>query len=245
MSERRMPSVDKVNKLPSIKELISEEGVEAYKKQDQLNHLLSQQPPKEWIKQHPYIKKEIVNEKGMKVRVPYEYLPIDKVEYLLRRIFKSFKIEILREGQLFNAVYVTVRVHYLDVVSGDWRFHDGTGALQLQTSSGASASDFNSINNGAVTMALPHAKTLAIKDACDMFGDLFGANINRDSTQAHVMTAQETDREKLERLFVDKYKYLSTEQKRQIKDVIDTDEKTSYKKAIKVILDAQTSLQDE
>jgi hypothetical protein len=28
-------------------------------------------------------------------------------------------------------------------------------------------------------MAFPIAKTIAIKDACDMFGSLFGANLNR------------------------------------------------------------------
>jgi hypothetical protein len=28
-------------------------------------------------------------------------------------------------------------------------------------------------------MALPIAKSIAIKDACDHFGDLFGANLNR------------------------------------------------------------------
>jgi len=31
-------------------------------------------------------------------------------------------------------------------------------------------------------MAFPIAKTVAIKDACDMFGSLFGANLNRRDT---------------------------------------------------------------
>jgi hypothetical protein len=31
-------------------------------------------------------------------------------------------------------------------------------------------------------MAYPIAKTIAIKDACDMFGNLFGANLNRRDT---------------------------------------------------------------
>lgn len=49
--------------------------------------------------------------------------------------------------------------------------------------------DFNTINinNGALSMAFPLAKTLAIKDACDMFGKLFGADLNRrDSLPASI-----------------------------------------------------------
>lgn len=166
-------------KLPSIKELVSD--LDGYKKMDELNVLLNQEPPKKWIAQHPFIKTEKVID-GRKVRVPYEYLPIDKVEYLLRKIFKSYKIEVLRESTMFNAVTCTVRVWYKDLISGEWLYHDGVGASQLQTKKDTGPGDLSNINNGAVTMALPLAKTLAIKDACDMFGNLFGANLNRKDT---------------------------------------------------------------
>jgi hypothetical protein len=51
-----------------------------------LNFLLNQEPPKSWVAKHPIIKKEVIDEQGQKMKVPYEYLPIDKVEYLLRII---------------------------------------------------------------------------------------------------------------------------------------------------------------
>jgi hypothetical protein len=35
------------------------------------------------------------------------------------------------------------------------------------------------INNGALSMAFPNAKSIAIKDACDHFGKLFGSDLNR------------------------------------------------------------------
>ena len=35
------------------------------------------------------------------------------------------------------------------------------------------------INNGALSMSFPIAKSLAIKDACDHFGRLFGSDLNR------------------------------------------------------------------
>jgi len=133
---------------------------------DQLNALLSVQPPTAWVKEHPYIKN-------------HKYLPIDKVEYLLRKIFKEFRIEVLSSGTAFNGVVVTVRVHYINPATGEWSYHDGIGAIQLQTAKGTSPADLANINNGALSMAYPLAKTLAIKDACDMFGNLFGANLNR------------------------------------------------------------------
>jgi hypothetical protein len=158
-------------KLPTLAE-IHEENLEVAFKNEQLNLLLNSQPKPEWIKQHPFIPN-------------YKYLPIDKVEYLLRRIFKFYRIEILREGVSFNGVYVVVRVHFLNPVTNEWSFHDGIGAQQLQTKAGTSAADLININNGAVAMAFPIAKTVAIKDACDHFGNLFGANINRKDAIEH------------------------------------------------------------
>lgn len=160
-----------MNKLPTIAELFNDNLEEAYKN-EQLNLLLNQAPPASWVKKHPYIK-------------DYNYLPIDKIEYLLRRVFKQYKIEVLREGTSFNGVYVVVRVHYLNPITNEMCYHDGIGAQQLQTKQGSSAADLANINNGALSMAFPIAKTIAIKDACDHFGTLFGANLNRKDTIAY------------------------------------------------------------
>jgi hypothetical protein len=62
---------------------------------------------------------------------------------------------------------------------------DGIGAAQLQTSKGTSPADLANINNGALSMAFPIAKTLAVKDAADTFGSIFGANLNRKDVQAY------------------------------------------------------------
>jgi hypothetical protein len=150
--------------LPTLADLTQD--VELAFKNDQLNLLLNTQPPTKWVKSHPFIK-------------GYLYLPIDKIELLLKKIFKEYKIEITGQGTAFNGVWVTVRVHYLHPVTGEWSYHDGIGAAQLQTAKGTSPSDLININNGALSMAFPIAKTVAIKDACDMFGNLFGSNLNR------------------------------------------------------------------
>lgn len=109
-------------------------------------------------------------------------MPIDKIEFLLKRIFKKYCIEVLREGTSFNGVYVVVRVHYQNPITGQMDFHDGIGATQLQTAKGTSPADLVNINNGALAMAYPLAKTVAIKDACDHFGKSFGSDLNRKDT---------------------------------------------------------------
>ena len=161
------------NQFPTIAELY-EDNIDVAFKSEQLTALLNQPPHEKWIKTHPFIK-------------DYKYLPIDKVEYLLRRIFKEYKIEVLREGSLFNAVYVAVRIHYKSPANNEWMYHDGVGAAQLQTKQGSSPADLANLNNGAVAMALPIAKTVAVKDAADHFGAIFGANLNRKDSVAYVM----------------------------------------------------------
>lgn len=152
-------------KLPTIQELF-EDSLEVAGKQEGLNAILSTPPPDKWVKKHPYIK-------------DHSYLPIDKVEYLLRKIFKVYRIEITGQGTAFNGVWVTVRVHYFSPVTNKMEWHDGIGAIQLQVKKDTSPADLANINNGAVSMAFPIAKSLAIKDACDMLGAIFGANLNR------------------------------------------------------------------
>lgn len=153
-----------MSNLPKINDLYSDKV--ATQRNDAFVALMNQKPKEEWVKVHPFIK-------------GYKYLPIERIEYLLKTIFKRYRIEITGQGQSFNGVWVTVRVHYLHPITGEWDFHDGIGASQLQTAKGTSPADLNNINNGALSMAFPMAKTIAIKDACDHFGNLFGADLNR------------------------------------------------------------------
>lgn len=176
MSEKKTPDLTGLQKtvsdakpeeirLPTIQELF-EESIEVAGKQEGLNAILATPPPNKWIKEHPYV-------------ADHKYLPIDKVEYLLRKIFKRYNIEITGQGTAFNGVWVTVRVHYFSPVTNEMEYQDGIGSSQLQTAKGKSPADLANINHGAISMAFPIAKTLAIKDACDLIGNIFGANLNR------------------------------------------------------------------
>lgn len=223
------------DKLPTIEELNSDNLELAYKRES-LNFLLNQPPPAKFIKQHPFIKKEIFDSQGQKIKVPYEYLPIDKVEYLLRRIFKHVSIEVLDVKVLFNAVSCTVRIHYFDPVTKTMCFHDGVGAKELQTKKDSSPADLANINNGAVAMALPIAKTEAVKDGSHHFGKLFGADLNRNDTMAFEFD-KKLDKEsqliELMELFELKKDYMNPEDVQAIDRIIATKEKRSYTKTIK------------
>ena len=161
-----------MSNLPTIKDLY--QSRELAQKNDEFTVLMNQLPNQEWVKTHPYIK-------------DYKYLPIERIEWLLKTIFKNYRIEVLREGTSFNGVYVVVRVHYLHPISGLMEYHDGIGAVELQTKRGTSPADLSNINNGALGMAYPVAKTRAIKDACDHFGKLFGSDLNRKDTMNYTM----------------------------------------------------------
>ena len=87
-----------MSNLPTIQELHEENALVSYKN-DQLNLLLNQEPKKEWVKEHPFVK-------------GHKYITIDKVEFMLRKIFKKYSIEITNQGTSFNGVWVTVRVNY-------------------------------------------------------------------------------------------------------------------------------------
>lgn len=155
--------------LPSLVELHHDHEV-AFKN-DQLNLLLNQPVPHQWVKDHPFAKN-------------VKYIPIEKVEFLLTRIFQEWRVEVIDFKQMFNAVSCHVRLHYKNPISGEWSFHDGLGAVGIQTDAGKSASDLNAIKQNAIMLALPAAESYAVKDAAEKLGELFGKNLNRKETLA-------------------------------------------------------------
>lgn len=153
-----------MSNLPTLADL--NKDIQAAFKHDQLNTLLNQQPPQTWIKQNKFANNSL-------------YLPIDKVEFLLTRIFQQWRCEVIEYKQLFNSVSCHIRLHYLNPITGEWSFHDGVGAADIQVKAGSSASELQNINRNATGMALPIAKSYALKDAAHHLGKLFGKDLNR------------------------------------------------------------------
>lgn len=140
---------------------------------DQFLQVVNTKPPAHWVKEHPFAK-------GVK------YMPIERIELLLTRIFQEWKVEIKREGQIANSIFVTVRLHYRDPIDGDYRWQDGTGAAPIKTDQGASAADMSAIKNDAIMTGLPAAESFAMKDAAEKIGRLFGKDLNRKDAAGFV-----------------------------------------------------------
>lgn len=152
-----------VIKLPTIKELV--EGNELTERENGLMVLLNQHPPQSWIKTHPMTKGE--------------YLPIERVEYLLSRIFTKWWVDVKSVACLANSVVVTVRLYVVNPVTNSEEWQDGLGASPIQTDKGAGAMDWNAAKADGVMKAAPSAESYAIKDAAEKFGKLFGKDLNR------------------------------------------------------------------
>lgn len=158
--------------------------------QAQLKTLLNQVPPEKWVKKHPMSN--------------VAYVPVEKVEYLLDKIFGRWRLEIKSVKPVFNSICAEIRLWYWNplvtnylihdgrlvydkegqpvVIYGEWDYHDGTGAMPVQTDKGASAADLGAIKHDAVAKAAPAAVSYALKDAADHIGIIFGRNVSRKDT---------------------------------------------------------------
>lgn len=127
---------------------------------------INQKPKAEWIKEHPFIKN-------------YKYIPIERVESLLRSIFQQWQWKVNDFKVVANAICVHGTLSVKHPVNGEWLSYDGLGAVDIQTSKGSNPTDFNSIVPNAIQKNLPAAETYAFKDAAEKLGEIFGASVNR------------------------------------------------------------------
>ena len=150
--------------LPALQDLYAD--LELAAKNTDLNILLNQKPKADWIKKNPFAGNS-------------NYIPIEKIEYLLTSIYLEWKVEVKHWAIAANSIVVTVRLHVKSPITGEWDWQDGIGAAPIQTAKGAAATDFSQVNTSAVQMAAPAAESYAVKDAAEKLGQIFGKDINR------------------------------------------------------------------
>jgi len=211
--------MSKVN-LPKIQDLEANPA-EAFK-YDQLKQITNHPPNQAWVKAHPFAR-------GV------QYLPIDKVEFLLDRIFQQWRAEVKEYKQLFNSVTCCIRLHYKDPVTGDWNYHDGVGAVGIQTDKGKAASDLTAVKQDAVMKALPAAKSYAIKDAAEHFGALFGRDLNRKDTLAFQASRKGMDSKlaRIKELYDQHQDALNAQDVEHIERIINNKETSHYDSVLK------------
>jgi hypothetical protein len=224
--------------LPAIQDLYGD--IEKSSEQNALNILLNQPPKDDWLKPHPTAIKK-VNGKS----VPVVYLPIERIEYLLTKIFLKWRVEINDVKLIANSVVVTVRLYYQDPISGVWDWQDGVGATPLQTDKDAGATNFDRIKSNAVMIGTPAAESYAIKDAAEKIGKLFGKDMNRADQinydnlifdgEGNSINGKVT-LEDIQVLFGLKKEALSETEIIDIERIIKNQEKTSYQKVYKILV---------
>lgn len=163
-----LPAKAETNKMLT---LLSEDKLDELKKLQGYLSIVNAEPKKEWLKSHPMIKK---NGKAL------PYLPIERAEWLMAKLFEDVEYEIMREGLLANSVYCAVRVWYTNPVTGKRLHQDGIGAIDVQTAKGASPTDFTQIVSGALNRNLPTAESYARKNAVQKIGNIFGGRLDGD-----------------------------------------------------------------
>ena len=151
--------------LPSIQELYSDKPEK--EKENNLNVILNQPPKKEWIKQHPQNKS-------------VQYIPVERIEYLLTRIYQKWCTEVKEIKLIGNSVNAIVRLWVRNPLTGEWEYQEGTGAQPLQTEKDVGATDFNKLKTNAVQLASPSAVSYAEKNAAARLGKIFGKDLNRE-----------------------------------------------------------------
>jgi hypothetical protein len=152
-------------KLPSLKSLYDGD-LELKTEQNKLNILLNKEPNPKWIKDHPFAK-------GVK------YIPIERIEYLLTRLFIKWKVEVKTIQTIANSVVVTIRLHYQNIEDMEWSWQDGVGAAPIQTEAKAGAMEWDKVRSDAVMKSAPAAESYAVKDAAEKIGKIFGKDLNR------------------------------------------------------------------
>lgn len=163
--------------VPTMDQLVAESDVSI--RQNNLMVLLNQNPPGQWLVEHPMVK-------------GHKYLPIERVEYLLSRVFKKWWVEILDTKTMANSVVVTIRLSVIDPITGEVWHNDGVGAAPIQTDKGAGAMEWDKAKADGVMKAVPSAETYAIKDAADKFGKLFGKDVGRKTQISYDSLIKET-----------------------------------------------------
>jgi hypothetical protein len=207
-------------KLPSFTDLVQD--TEMSIKDNNLTVLLNQPPPENWLLEHPMIK-------------GYKYLSVQRVEWLMTRIFGKTQTIVKDTKILANSVCVTVSVTVTNPVTGEKETQDGVGACPIQTDKGAGAMDWNAAKADGVMKALPAAESYAFKDACEKWGKIFGKDLGRKDSIGYDSLLKETpqyDWEALKELQHLKAESMNDETMIQIDTVINEKDKTNYKKTL-------------
>lgn len=221
-----------IAKIPTLQELV--ETSEQELKENALMVILNQEPPQAWIQQHPFAKIKIGGKD-----MPLPYLPAERIEYLLSRIYGRWWVEVRNVQLIANSVQVTVRLYVRNPLTREIEWNDGVGAVAIQTDKDAGASDWSKIKNNGVQLAAPSAETYAFKDAAEKFGKLFGKDLSRKQQISYtdlLKPNEQINAEDLRELYDLKREFLSPDEITDAERILNGKEEKSYRKLHKKLM---------
>lgn len=120
-----------------------------------------------------------------------DYAPIDKIEFLLTRVFGPFWLrEIRDEKQVLNSMISRIRLHYKIPGTAIWLYQDGAGGSAIQVDANEEPgntnsrkikpSEINFLKSTGIQQAYPASVSFALSNAAEKIGELFGRGLNKD-----------------------------------------------------------------
>lgn len=212
--------------LPKIQDLY--DNKELVLQENKLQILLNQPPKNEWLKVHPMVKTQ--------------YIPIERIEWLLTNVFVKWWVEIRTVQLIANSIVITIRLFYKNPLSDEILCQDGIGASPLQTDKGCGATDFNAIKSSSVQIASPAAESYAVKDAAEKIGKLFGKDLNRADQIAYNLNINDKSvitKESLKELYNNVKNLLTESEQKDAERIIVYNEQNSFEKLYKLLISKQ------
>lgn len=115
------------------------------------------------------------------------YLPIHFQESIADKVFREWEVIDERYTTIVNEIVCTVKIRILpDYPNADERFITGSAANPIQVDSETPASKFPlGKKTNALQYNLPACRSLAISNALETFGNVFGRNVSRSVVNNH------------------------------------------------------------
>ena len=119
------------------------------------------------------------NPNWIKTNQGVKYIPIERIEHLLRTIYQRWEWQVMDYKVIANSICVHGRLRVQEPTTLEWIEMDGLGAVPIQVKSGSNPTAFDAIIPNAVQKNLPAAESFALKDAAEKLGKVFGGDLNR------------------------------------------------------------------
>jgi len=124
-------------------------------------------------------------EDKIKAKNGVRYLPISFIENKLDEIFGAacWSYEMTGVQMIVNEVTCVVNLKVWHPLLKDWVIRSGTAAVPIQQDAGALITDIGAKKKNALEKNIPTVKSIALKNAAQSLGKIFGRDLARKQDQ--------------------------------------------------------------